>query len=172
MEVETSSLRAWSNLSYIGQYPIMQRHDDEWERDIGLRKNYGTKYHICLNLHKSLCSQGSQAPETRGKVWNKEDVLLVSEDQVREHLSKLDICRSLGPSMMHPQVLRELGDVMTSFVMRCKDTPNYLWTTWQLGEVPGDWWKENISPVFIKKKKGDSGNYRLFSLTSVLGKVM
>ena len=29
--------------------------------------------------------QESQAPETRGKVWNKEDLTLVEEDQVREH---------------------------------------------------------------------------------------
>lgn len=98
-------------------------------------------------------------------------MLLVDEDQVREHLSKLVICKSLGPNMMHPQVLRELGDVMTSFVMKCKDIPDYLRTIWQLGEMPGDWWKENVSPVF-KKDKGDPGNYRLFSITSVLGKVM
>lgn len=50
----------------------------------------------------------------------------MDEDQVREHLSKLDICKSMGLNMMHPQVLRELVDVMTSFVMRFKDTPDYL----------------------------------------------
>lgn len=39
--------------------------------------------------------------------------------------------------------------------------------------MPGQWGKENVSPVFAKKdKKEDPGNYRLFSLTSVLGKVM
>lgn len=33
--------------------------------------------------------QESQAPETRRKVWSKEDVTLVGEDRVRECLSKL-----------------------------------------------------------------------------------
>lgn len=33
--------------------------------------------------------QESQAPETRRKVWSKEDVTLVGENRVRESLSKL-----------------------------------------------------------------------------------
>jgi len=31
--------------------------------------------------------QESYAPETRGQVWHKEDLSLVEEDQVREHLN-------------------------------------------------------------------------------------
>lgn len=34
---------------------------------------------------------------TKGKVWSKEDLLLVEEDQVRDYLSKLDILKSMGP---------------------------------------------------------------------------
>ena len=33
--------------------------------------------------------QESQAPETTGEVWTKEDLLLVEEGQVREHLNHL-----------------------------------------------------------------------------------
>lgn len=29
-----------------------------------------------------------------------------------EYLSKLDICKPMGPDGMHPQMLRELADVM------------------------------------------------------------
>ena len=32
--------------------------------------------------------QESQAPKTRGKVWSKEDLPLVQESQVREHVKK------------------------------------------------------------------------------------
>jgi len=39
-------------------------------------------------------------------------------------------------------------------------------------EVPEDWRKASVTPVFIKGKKEDPGNYRLAGLTSIPGKVM
>jgi len=42
----------------------------------------------------------------------------------------------------------------------------------QSGEVPEDWKKTNVSPVFKKGKKEDPGNYRHVSLTSIPGEVM
>jgi len=43
----------------------------------------------------------SQGPETNGKGWNKEDIPLVEEDQVKECLSKLDIQKSMAIDGMH-----------------------------------------------------------------------
>ncbi|GAB0209397.1 mitochondrial enolase superfamily member 1 [Grus japonensis] len=46
--------------------------------------------------------QETQTLEVGGKVWRKEDLPLVEEDQVREHLGKFDIHKSMGSDGMHP----------------------------------------------------------------------
>ncbi|GAB0178104.1 mitochondrial enolase superfamily member 1 [Grus japonensis] len=43
---------------------------------------------------------------------------------------------------------------------------------WRTREVPEDWRKANVTPVFKKGKKEDQGNYRPVSLTSMLGNIM
>ena len=44
--------------------------------------------------------------------------------------------------------------------------------SWRTAEVPEDWRKANVTPMFKKGKKEDRGNYRPVSLTSILGKMM
>ncbi|KFV73825.1 RNA-directed DNA polymerase from mobile element jockey, partial [Struthio camelus australis] len=91
---------------------------------------------------------------------------LVKEDRVRDHLSKLDIHKSMGPDGMHPRVLRELADVIA------RPLSIILEGSWRTGEVPEDWKKANVTPVFKKGKKEEPGNYSPVSLTSLPGKVM
>ncbi|GAB0203192.1 mitochondrial enolase superfamily member 1 [Grus japonensis] len=43
---------------------------------------------------------------------------------------------------------------------------------WRTGEVPEDWRKASVTPVFQKGKKEDPGDYRPVSLTSIPGMVM
>ncbi|KFV85311.1 RNA-directed DNA polymerase from mobile element jockey, partial [Struthio camelus australis] len=96
----------------------------------------------------------------------KEDSALAEEDQVRDLLSKLDIHKSMGPDGRHPRVLRELADVIA------RPLSIIFERSWQLGEVPEDWKKANVMPVFKKGKKEEPGNYRPVSLPCIPGKVM
>ncbi|GAB0182538.1 mitochondrial enolase superfamily member 1 [Grus japonensis] len=107
--------------------------------------------------------QESQTLEVGEKVWRKEDFPLVKEDRVRDHLGKLDTHKSMGPDGMHPQVLRELADVIAMLLSIIFERS---WRTGGLQE------KINVTPVFKSGKKEDPGNYRLVSLTSIPGKVM
>jgi len=110
--------------------------------------------------------QESQALEARGEAYREDDFPFVEEDCVRDRLSNLDAHKSMGPDGMHPGVLRELADVFAEPLSITFER------SWRTGEVPEDWRKANVTPIFKKGKKEDPGNYRPVSLTSIPEKVM
>ncbi|CAM4560474.1 unnamed protein product [Caretta caretta] len=72
----------------------------------------------------------------------------------------------MGLDALHPRVLKELVDVIAEPLAIIFEN------SWRTGEVPDDWKKANVVPIFKKGKKEDPGNYRPVSLTSVPGKIM
>jgi len=110
--------------------------------------------------------QESQAPEVRKEAHREDNFPLLEEDCVRDRLSDLDVHKSMGPDGMHPRVLRELADVIGEPLSIIFER------SWRTGEVPKDWRKASVTPIFKKGKKEDPRNYRPVSLTSTPRKVM
>jgi len=72
----------------------------------------------------------------------------------------------MGPDELHLQVLKELVDRVS------KPLSITFEKSWQSGEVPTEWKRGNITPIFKKGKKEDPGIYRPVSLIFVPSQVM
>ena len=94
-------------------------------------------------------------PEPRSR--NKEDILediLITDEDVRKKLQKLNPTKSPGPDGLHPRVLKEAANeisqpLATIFNISMKE-----------GRVPEDWKIAHVTAIFKKGKKTTPGNYR------------
>jgi hypothetical protein len=85
----------------------------------------------------------------------------VNEADILRKIRKLRKDAAPGPDRISPKILQQLEK---SFLVPLKLLFN---KTLIAGKVPSEWKTATVTPIFKKGTKGDPGNYRPVSLTSV-----
>ncbi|XP_073496659.1 5'-3' DNA helicase ZGRF1 isoform X2 [Phyllobates terribilis] len=80
--------------------------------------------------------------------------LSVNRKIVREYLANINEFKSPGPDKLHPRVLKEIVEEILEPLSIIFEN------SWRTEEVPEDWRRANVVPIYKKGKKVDPGNYR------------
>ena len=90
----------------------------------------------------------------------------IEKEVIQQYLATLNEIKSPGPDELHSRVLKELAEEISEPLAIIFEK------SWRTGEVPMDWRKANMVPIFKKGEKEVPNNYRPVSLTAVPGKIM
>ena len=92
--------------------------------------------------------------------------IIITQENVRERLVKLNVNKSCGPDNIHPFVLQATADA-SSIPLQIIFSKSI-----SSGECPSDWRSANVTPIHKKGSRTDASNYRPVSLTSQVCKVL
>ena len=85
---------------------------------------------------------------------------------VRKEIVNLNVYKSCGPDEINPRLLIELVDCISKLIALL------LNKAMENGEIPNDWKRANVSPIYQKGPRNRAENYRTVSLTSIICKLM
>ena len=89
-----------------------------------------------------------------------------TEIGVLKLLQILNPYKANGPDKIHPRILKELA-------IEIAPSLNLIFRkSYETGEVPTDWLKANVSPIFKNGQKYLASNYRPISLTCIASKLL
>ena len=108
----------------------------------------------------------STLPTVRHETNSRLERIEITREDIRNTVKKLRAGSAAGPDNIHPQLLKELREELIE--------PLEIIFTRSIreGRVPEKWREATVIPIFKKGSKGEAGNYRPVSLTSVPCKVM
>lgn len=90
----------------------------------------------------------------------------ITEEGIEKLILELDVSKSPGPDGVSARDLRMIAPVAAKYLQ-------VIFTqTLNESNIPDDWRKANICPIFKKGDKSDPCNYRPISLTSIASKIM
>ncbi|PKU47401.1 rna-directed dna polymerase from mobile element hypothetical protein [Limosa lapponica baueri] len=88
------------------------------------------------------------------QVCGNSDFPFVDTEILRDQLYQLNVYKSIGPSGIHPRILKKLEDAMGGPLLIIYQR------FWECGEVPADWKLASITPIHGRGMREDPGNYR------------
>ena len=105
-------------------------------------------------------------PDLEYREGDELSIIEVTEEEVNKLLKNLVPDKSPGPDNIHPRVLKECADQLSSplRILFC--------TSLKEGKIPESWKEANVTPIFKKGAKSKVENYRPISLTSVCCKLL
>jgi hypothetical protein len=109
--------------------------------------------------------QSVPEPEVEN-VRKKMEPVRIEQQQIRNKIKKLRKTAAPGPDGITPALLQSLGEAV---ILPLEIIYN---KSMESGCTPEDWRKANVTPIHKKGTKGDPGNYRPVSLTSIPCKIM
>jgi len=94
------------------------------------------------------------------------DVDFIDSDVVYNHIRKIKQNKAAGPDEIYARVLRETEKELAFplSIIFCRSVSH--------NEIPTDWKRANVVPIFKKGERGKVENYRPISLTSLVCKVL
>ena len=92
--------------------------------------------------------------------------LIVTEEMVTKEIMQLNTNKSCGPGEIHPRLLIEVADIISS------PLGILIIKTQKDGNMPQEWKKANVSPIYKNGARNRAEKYRPISQTSIVCKIM
>ena len=87
--------------------------------------------------------------------------VIITERLVKEKIKSLKENSAAGPDGISPKLLKSAAEELV------KPLTIIFRESMRTSEIPEDWRKAKVTPIYKKGPKGDPGNYRPVSLTSI-----
>jgi len=108
----------------------------------------------------------SGMPELQENQGAQVSVVAITKEKVLGKLKGLKVDKSPGPDGLHPRVLKEIAEeIVEALVVIFQQSL-------EAGTVPEDWEVADVTLLFKKGERQQTGNYSSVSQTSVIGKIL
>ena len=147
-----------------GVAPLLQNKDDK----NSMKFRDEEKANILQNQFSSVYVREPEGeiPKLSSRTVTNISDLNVTSEMVKQQIIKMNINKSCGPDEVPPQILKELIAYLSEPIALL------LNKTMESGDLPLDWKRANVSPIFKKGSRSCVENYRPISLTSIICKLM